>query len=264
MSVKLIDNEAFYGFRVRRTVNGKLYQEYFSLKKSGNRLGPRQTAAVRKVAEARDDELRIEQEKSKQRRKAELCFHDDGSVKGISYLIKTEKSGTRTPIFQIGIASELDNKIICTSFSINAHGAGDAWKRAVDTYASHKLISRNSKLYKKLLAAMPRVTEDKARPASARRKAAASKSVTRRKSAAAKRPAVKKAAKKAATKKASTRRNAGAAAGKRKVAATRKTKTSAGKRAATRKKAVPAKSKAKPAGGKRGAAKKRPARKKSS
>ena len=32
VSVKLLDNEAFYGYRVRRTVNGKLYQEYFSLK----------------------------------------------------------------------------------------------------------------------------------------------------------------------------------------------------------------------------------------
>ena len=41
VSVKLLDNEAFYGYRVRRTVNGKLYQEYFSLKKEGKRLGPR-------------------------------------------------------------------------------------------------------------------------------------------------------------------------------------------------------------------------------
>jgi hypothetical protein len=155
MSVKLIDNEAFYGYRVRRTVNGKLYQEYFSLKKAGKRLGPRQTRAVEKVAEARDEELRIEQEKSRQRRKAELCFHPDGSVKGISYLIKTEKSGTRTPIFQVGIASELDKRIICTSFSINAHGSDVAWSKAIDTYARHKKISKGTKLYKKLAASMP-------------------------------------------------------------------------------------------------------------
>lgn len=157
MSVKLIDNEAFYGFRVRRTVNGKLYQEYFSLKKNSKRLGSRQTRAVEKIAEVRDEELRIKQEKSRQRRKAELCFHDDGSVKGISYLIKTEKSGTRTPIFQIGIASELDGKIICTSFSINAHGADTAWSKAVETYARHKKISRGSKLYKQLSTAMPEI-----------------------------------------------------------------------------------------------------------
>ena len=53
MSVKLIDNQAFYGFRVRRTVNGKLYQEYMSLKKAGKRLGPRQTRSVERLAEAR-------------------------------------------------------------------------------------------------------------------------------------------------------------------------------------------------------------------
>lgn len=155
MSVKLIDNEAFFGFRVRRTVNGKLYQEYFSLKKGGKRLGSRQTRTVEKLAEVRDEELRLAQEKSRQRRKAELCFHPDGSVKGISYLIKTEKSGTRTPIFQIGIASELDERIICTSFSINAHGAEVAWSKAVDVYARHKKISKGSKLYKKLAVSMP-------------------------------------------------------------------------------------------------------------
>ena len=37
MSVKLLDNDAFYGYRVRRTVDAKLYQEYFSLKKNGKR-----------------------------------------------------------------------------------------------------------------------------------------------------------------------------------------------------------------------------------
>ncbi len=76
MSVKLIDNEAFYGFRVRRTVNGRLYQEYMSLKKGGKRLGPRQTRSVERLAEARDEELRQEQQKSRQRRKPELCFID--------------------------------------------------------------------------------------------------------------------------------------------------------------------------------------------
>ena len=159
MSVKLIDNEAFYGYRVRRTVNGRLYQEYFSLKKAGKRLGVRQTRAVERVAEARDEELRIEQEKSRQRRKAELCFHPDGSVKGISYLIKTEKSGTRTPIFQVGIASELDKRIICTSFSINAHGADVAWSKAIDTFARHKKISKGTKLYKRLAASMPAIRD---------------------------------------------------------------------------------------------------------
>lgn len=156
MSVKLIDNEAFYGFRVRRTVNGKLYQEYFSLKKGGKRLSSNQQKTVAVKAQGRDQELRLEQAKSKEKRKAELCFNKDGSVKGISYLVKTEKSGTKTPIFQIGIASALENKIVCTSFSINAHGKQEAWNKAVQAYAEHKRIRKGSKLYKQLLAAMPK------------------------------------------------------------------------------------------------------------
>ena len=188
MSVKLIDNEAFYGFRVRRTVNGRLYQEYFSLKKGGKRLGPRPTRRVERLGEARDEELRIEQQKSRQRLKAELCFHGDGSVKGISYLVKTEKSGTRTPIFQIGIASELEGKIICTSFSINAHGAEAAWVKAVATYTRHKKISRGSKLYKKISGAMPPVDATMT---------AGRVSVVSKRAKAAKSPPSKKAAKKA-------------------------------------------------------------------
>lgn len=204
MSVKLIDNEAFYGFRVRRTVNGRLYQEYMSLKKGGKRLGPRQTRSVERLAETRDEELRQEQQKSRQRRKPELCFHGDGSVKGISYLVKTEKSGTRTPIFQIGIASELDAKIICTSFSINAHGPEVAWLKAVETYARHKKISKGSKLYKKIADSIPPVDDavDKAKAPRKKAKVAAKKAAPAKR-AVQKKPSKKTAAtrvKKAATK----------------------------------------------------------------
>lgn len=157
MSVKLLDNEAFYGYRVRRTVNGKLYQEYFSLKKNGKRMGPRLRKQVEAEALSRDEELAQEQQKVRKKLKAERCFNADGTVKGISYLLKTEKSGTVTPIFQIGIASELENKIVCTSFSLNAHGKEEAWRKAVEAYARHKVIGKNSKLYKDLLRAMPRV-----------------------------------------------------------------------------------------------------------
>ncbi len=157
MSVKLLDNEAFYGYRVRRTVNGKLYQEYFSLKKAGKRMGPRLRKAVELEASTRDEELAEEQVRIKKKLKAVRCFNKDGTVKGISYLLKTEKSGTVTPIFQIGIASELEQKIVCTSFSLNAHGKEAAWQLAVAAYAKHKLISKNSKLYKQLMAAMPKI-----------------------------------------------------------------------------------------------------------
>jgi hypothetical protein len=156
VSVKLLDNDAFYGYRVRRTVNGKLYQEYFSLKKDGKRLGPRLRKQVETQAQARDEELIEKQKKVKKQLKAQRCFNGDGSVKGISYLLKMEKSGTVTPIFQIGIASELEKKIVCTSFSLNAHGKETAWRRAVDAYAKHKVISKNSKLYKKLIIAVPK------------------------------------------------------------------------------------------------------------
>ena len=164
MSVKLLDNEAFYGYRVRRTVNGKLYQEYFSLKKDAKRMGPTLRKKVEKQAIARDEALGEEQKRIKQKLKAERCFNSNGSVKGISYLQKTEKSGTVTPIFQIGIASELDSKIVCTSFSLNAHGKAGAWKMAVEAYAKHKKIAKGSKLFKKLLAAMPKKAKAKAKP----------------------------------------------------------------------------------------------------
>lgn len=155
LSVKLLDNEAFYGYRVRRTINGTLYQEYFSLKQDGARLEGRAKKQVEQSAVARDEELTALQEKTRTKLKATRCFNSDGSVRGISYLLKTEKSGTVTPIFQIGIASELEKKIVCTSFSVNAHGTEEAWRRAVDAYAKHKVIRRNTKLYRQLLEAMP-------------------------------------------------------------------------------------------------------------
>ena len=155
MSVKLLDNEAFYGYRVRRTVNGRLYQEYFSLKQDGDRLQGRDKKAVEQAAKRRDEELALLQDKTRARLKADRCFNSDDSVRGISYLLKTEKSGSITPIFQLGIASELEQKIVCTSFSLNAHGSEEAWRRAIDTYARHKVIRKNTKLYKQLLAAKP-------------------------------------------------------------------------------------------------------------
>ncbi|ARN72994.1 hypothetical protein [Oceanicoccus sagamiensis] len=161
MSIKLLDNEAFYGYRVRRTVNGKLYQEYFSLKKNSRRMGPRLQKQIEREAIARDEELIQEQKRVKKLLKAHRCFNPDGSVKGISYLYKTEKSGSVTPIFQVGIASELENKIFCTSFSIKAHGKEEAWVQAVNAYAKHKLINKNTKLYKKLISSSPKKAREK-------------------------------------------------------------------------------------------------------
>lgn len=155
MSVKLLDNDAFYGYRVRRTVNGKLYQEYFSLKQEGERVQGRNKKLVEQAALRRDEELAQMQNKMREKLKSDRCFNSDGTIRGISYLLKTEKSGAVTPIFQLGIASELEQKIVCTSFSLNAHGKEEAWRKAVDTYAKHKVIRKNTKLYKQLLDAKP-------------------------------------------------------------------------------------------------------------
>jgi hypothetical protein len=155
VSVKLIDNAAFYGFRVRRTVDGQVYQEYFSLKRDGVRLQGRALKQIEQQAKRRDTELAELQVKTREQQKGERCFNSDGSVRGISLLRKTEKSGAVTPIFQVGIASRLEDKVVCTSFSLNAHGSDKAWRKAIDAYAKHKFISRKSKLYRQLLAAIP-------------------------------------------------------------------------------------------------------------
>ncbi|MFT6475991.1 MAG: hypothetical protein ACJA1T_000706 [Zhongshania aliphaticivorans] len=157
VSVKLLDNKAFYGFRVRRTVAGKLYQEYFSLKNGGARLEGKLKNEVEKQANERDAILEAEQRRYLEETKEDRCFKSDGTVRGISYLLKTEKSGNLTPIFQVGVASKLEQKTVCTSFSLNAHGSDDAWHKAVEAYSKHKSIRKNSKLYQRLLKAMPEV-----------------------------------------------------------------------------------------------------------
>ena len=230
MSVKLLDNEAFFGYRVRRTVDSKLYQEYFSLKQNGKRLTGAARKRVQNAADKRDKQLADAQSKAKKANKAQRCFNANGSVRGISYLVKTEKSGTKTPIFQVGIASEADGKIICTSYSINAHGKTTAWKMAVDTYAKHKGISKASKLYKDLLKALPkRAASTKA---ASKKKAVkkTAKKVTRKK-------ATKKAAKKKVAKKATkkiTKKKATKKAAKKKVAKKKVAKKKAAKKKTAR------------------------------
>ena len=207
MSVKLLDNDAFYGYRVRRTVDAKLFQEYFSLKQNGKRLNGAAKKQMEKKAFERDSKLASFQTKARQANKASRCFNANGSVRGISYLVKTEKSGTKTPIFQVGIASESSGKIICTSYSINAHGKARAWNLAVDTFAKHKGVSKGSKLYKQLIAALPK------RAANAKAKKSASKLSKKspakkvaKKSIAAKKKLAKTPAKKTAAKKKAVKR----------------------------------------------------------
>jgi hypothetical protein len=155
MSVELLDTTRFHGFRVRRQIAGKTYQEYFSLKENGKRLRGPKRAAIKQKAEVRDEVLRKQQEKAKAEAAKTALFDKDGKVRGILFRMKTEKSGTRTPVFQIGIMSAKVGKIVNTTVSINLHGLGGAWKKAVDFYIDHKKISKRTKTYKQLLAAQP-------------------------------------------------------------------------------------------------------------
>ena len=155
MSVELLDTTRFHGFRVRRQIAGKTYQEYFSLKENGKRLRGAKRAAIKQKAEDRDAVLKRQQEKAKAEAAKTALFDKDGKVRGILFRMKTEKSGTRTPVFQIGIMSAKVGKIVNTTVSINLHGLKGAWKKAVDFYIDHKKISKRSKIYKQLLKAQP-------------------------------------------------------------------------------------------------------------
>ena len=156
MSVELLDNPRFHGFRVRRQIEGKTYQEYFSLKANGKRLRGEKRAAVKDVAEKRDAELAAIQQKSKDKADKEIQLDETGQVKGILCRSKKEKSGTMTPVFQVGIMSRVTNKIVNTTVSINKHGIPGAWERAVDFYCEHKNISKRTKIYKDLIARCPK------------------------------------------------------------------------------------------------------------
>ncbi len=266
MSVKLIDNDAFYGYRVRRTVDGKLYQEYLSLKKEGKRMTAAAQKRVLGAAKARDLELEDAQKKAKERKKAERCFHADGSVKGISFLKKKEKSGNLTPIFQVGIASEIENKIVCTSFSVNAHGLNAAWDKAVAAFTQHKNIRKGTKLYKKIAAAMPKVDVKAVSKKSPAAKKSAVKKVVVKKKAVAKKTVAKKVVpkKKVVSKKTVAKKVVAKKTAPKKKAVAKKTvaKKAVTKKAAPKKKAVAKKTVAKKAVTKKAAPKKKAVAKK--
>ncbi|GIR63456.1 MAG: hypothetical protein CM15mP68_1220 [Pseudomonadota bacterium] len=48
--------------------------------------------------------------------------------------MKREKSGTLTPVFQVGVMSRVRGKIVNTTVSIAKHGRVEAWARAVGFY----------------------------------------------------------------------------------------------------------------------------------
>lgn len=155
MSVELLDTTRFHGYRVRRQIAGKTYQEYFSLKSDGKRLRGEARNKVKNKAESRDAVLKKTQSKARAEAAKTAIFDKGGKVRGILFRMKTEKSGTRTPVFQIGIMSAKAGKIVNTTVSINLHGLAGAWKKAVEFYVLHKKISKQSPIYKKLIKAQP-------------------------------------------------------------------------------------------------------------
>lgn len=155
MSVEFLDTSRFCGYRVRRQIGGKSYQEYFSLKENGKRLTGAAKAKVKEQAEARELVLARQQAKVKAERAKQRMFNQDGRVRGILYRVKVERSGAKTPVFQVGIKSDKLGKVVNTTVSLNSHNLKDAWHKAIDFYAEHKKVSKRSALYKKLLQAQP-------------------------------------------------------------------------------------------------------------
>jgi hypothetical protein len=156
VSVELLNSPRFYGYRVRRQIDGRTFQEYFSLKKDGKRIRGPERAALKVQAEERDQELKALQQKSREGLARRRAVDEKGRVRGVLFRLKQEKSGTQTPVFQVGIHSFVEQRIVNTTVSISRHGLTGAWRRAIDFYALHKKIGPRSKAYKSLLDACPR------------------------------------------------------------------------------------------------------------
>ena len=112
MSVELLDSARFHGFRVRRQISGKTYQEYFSLRKNGKKLTGSEKAKVKALVEKRDAALGRMQVKAKADAAKLAIFSEGERIRGILFRMKKEKSGTLTPVFQIGIMSDRLKKIV--------------------------------------------------------------------------------------------------------------------------------------------------------
>ena len=161
MSVELLDNPRFYGYRVRRQIEGKTYQEYFSLKENSKRLQGAKKKEVKAIADARDAELKSLQQKQRDKNDRESQRDDSGQIKGILCRLKREKSGTLTPVFQVGVMSRVRGKIVNTTVSITRHGRVEAWQRAVDFYCDHKRRGKRTKVYKERISRCPKPAQIK-------------------------------------------------------------------------------------------------------
>ena len=110
---------------------------------------------------SRDEELKALQQKARDKSDRQIRLDDTGQVKGILCRMKREKSGTMTPVFQVGVMSRVRLKIVNTTVSITKHGRVEAWGRAVDFYCEHKRIGKRTKAYKDLIARCPKPAQVK-------------------------------------------------------------------------------------------------------
>jgi len=155
MSVELIDSDRFYGYRVRRQIDGQTYQEYFSLKENGKRLRGARRQVVKTAAVVRDNVLANRQIRAERLKLFDRMFDKKGNVRGILMRMKQEKSGTLTPTLQLGFSSLISPYICATTISINAHGLANAWEKAVNLYVIHKEIAQWGAIHDRLLKACP-------------------------------------------------------------------------------------------------------------
>ena len=91
----------------------------------------------------------------------EIDLDPSGQIRGILCRMKREKSGTLTPVFQVGVMSRVRGKIVNTTVSITKHGRVEAWARAVDFYCEHKKIGKRSNVYKDLISRCPKPAQIK-------------------------------------------------------------------------------------------------------
>ena len=101
------------------------------------------------------------QQKNRDKKDREIELDPSGQIRGILCRLKKEKSGTMTPVFQVGVMSRLRGKIVNTTVSITRHGRVEAWQRAVNFYCEHKKIGKRTKTYKELISRCPKPAQIK-------------------------------------------------------------------------------------------------------
>ena len=145
--MKLLDSARFQGYRVRRQIDERTFQEYFFLRPKGKRLRRQDRLAAKAPADVRDNERRSRQQNL--RGKAAK-----GLVPGILRL-KGESADMMTPVFEVGCMSVTQGKIVNTTVSSNQHGGAVAWQPALACFTLYEGISKRSRNYRDLPGAKP-------------------------------------------------------------------------------------------------------------